>query len=237
MAVHSNPASPGAPRVLRVFSLVLPCAALVVTASAQSASSVAVAEQGLASWYGEWLDGQLSASGEVYNQEQLTAAHRTLPFGTQVRVRRVDSPESIVVRINDRGPYVQSRIIDLSAAAARRLGMAHPGVVPVTVEVVNAPAADAPGRGAPAIGPQAVFAVQAATYRNLENAQRTRDRLERLYGPARLVARGRFWCVLVGTASTQEEAGSLAAAIRAHDKALGSAFVLRLDLSSPVTVE
>lgn len=229
MAVHSNPASPGAPRVLRVFSLVLPCAALVVTASAQSISSVAVAEQGLASWYGEFLDGQLSASGEVYNPEELTAAHRTLPFGTQVRVRRVDSRESIVVRINDRGPYVHSRIIDLSAAAARRLGMAQPGVVPVTLEVVNAPAADAPGRGAPVTGTQTLFTVQAGTFRDLDNAQRARDRMVRLYGPSRLVARGKFWCVLVGTASSQAEAGSLAATMRAHDKSLSSAFVLRLD--------
>ncbi len=99
-------------------------------------------ETGIASWYGVPYRGRLSASGEIYDQEKLTAAHRTLPFGTRVRVRRLDRDGSIVVRINDRGPFVKSRIIDLSHAAAARLGITGDGVAPVTLEVVEIPPAD-----------------------------------------------------------------------------------------------
>jgi rare lipoprotein A len=98
-------------------------------------------ERGLASWYGAPYHGRESASGEIYDQEQLTAAHRTLPFGTKVRVRRVNSTRSVIVRINDRGPFVDSRIIDVSHAAAVRLGLDKLGVAPVTVKVVEPPAA------------------------------------------------------------------------------------------------
>jgi rare lipoprotein A len=94
-------------------------------------------ESGIASWYGAPYHGRPSASGEIYDQEQLTAAHRTLPFGTKVQVRRLDRDSSVVVRINDRGPFVKSRIIDLSHKAAVQLGMGDGGVVPVTVEVVE----------------------------------------------------------------------------------------------------
>jgi rare lipoprotein A len=96
-------------------------------------------ESGMASWYGAPYDGRPSASGEIYDQEQLTAAHRTLPFGTRVRVRRLDRDSSVIVRINDRGPFVKSRIIDLSHKAAVQLGMGDRGMVPVTVEVVEMP--------------------------------------------------------------------------------------------------
>ena len=74
----------------------------------------------MASWYGPKFHGRLTASGEVYDMEALTAAHRTLPLGTYVRVRRVDGGGQVVVRINDRGPFVRGRIIDLSRAGARR---------------------------------------------------------------------------------------------------------------------
>ncbi len=96
-------------------------------------------ESGFASWYGAPYHGQRSASGDIYDQEKFTAAHRTLPFGTRVRVRRLDGAGSVVVRINDRGPFVKSRVIDLSHAAAVRLGMTGGGVVPVTLEVVWSP--------------------------------------------------------------------------------------------------
>jgi len=106
------------------------------------------AEQGLASWYGKSFHGKLAASGETYDAGALTAAHRTLPFGTNVRIRRVEGGDSVVVRINDRGPYDGDRLIDVSEAAARRLGMTDSGVVKVALEVLL-----------PASG--AAFAVQA----------------------------------------------------------------------------
>jgi len=110
------------------------------TAGAQSVQQPS--ESGIASWYGAPYHGQRSASGEIYDQEKLTAAHRTLPFGTRVRVHRAGRDESVVVRINDRGPFVKSRIIDLSHAAAVRLGMTDGGVAPVIVDVVASPPID-----------------------------------------------------------------------------------------------
>jgi rare lipoprotein A len=92
--------------------------------------------QGWASWYGPGFHGNLTANGESYNQYAMTAAHRSLPFGTEVRVTNMDNGRSVVVRINDRGPYIGGRIIDLSAGAAETLGMIHSGVAPVRLEVL-----------------------------------------------------------------------------------------------------
>ncbi len=93
--------------------------------------------RGWASWYGPGFHGNRSASGERYNQNALTAAHRSLPFGTRVRVTNLNTGASVIVRINDRGPFVRGRIIDLSAAAARILGMMGSGVAPVSLEVLG----------------------------------------------------------------------------------------------------
>jgi len=125
--------------------IVLPLACVCgmwTVASAQSFQRPT--ESGFASWYGAPYHGQPSASGEIYDQEKLTAAHRTLPFGTKVRVRRLDRKGSVVVRINDRGPFVKARVIDLSHAAAVRLGMTGGGVVPVTLEIVETPSINPP---------------------------------------------------------------------------------------------
>jgi rare lipoprotein A len=96
-------------------------------------------QTGLASWYGEWHRGRATASGEVFDPAALTAAHRTLPFGTQVRVTNLDNGRQVSVRITDRGPYWPRRIIDLSREAARALGMVTQGVAPVHLEVVELP--------------------------------------------------------------------------------------------------
>ncbi|MBE9124925.1 MULTISPECIES: septal ring lytic transglycosylase RlpA family protein [unclassified Coleofasciculus] len=92
---------------------------------------------GIASWYGPGFHGNPSASGERYNQNALTAAHRNLPFGTNVRVTNLNNGRSVVVRINDRGPFIGGRVIDLSAAAARMLGMIQTGTAPVRLEVLD----------------------------------------------------------------------------------------------------
>lgn len=91
---------------------------------------------GKASWYGEDFDGRETASGEPYNMHQLTAAHRTLPLGTQVRVTNLNNGEWVVVRINDRGPIVDDRIIDLSYAAAGVLHFRHKGLQRVRLDLV-----------------------------------------------------------------------------------------------------
>jgi len=100
------------------------------------------AQTGRASWYGEPHHGRKTASGEIYDMTQMTAAHRTLPLGTHVRVTNLGNGRSVVVRINDRGPYVGGRIIDLSQAAARELGAIGAGVVSVRVEVLEDAAAE-----------------------------------------------------------------------------------------------
>ena len=92
---------------------------------------------GKASWYGPGFHGRLTANGERYNQYSLTAAHKSLPFGTKVKVTNVHNGRSVVVRINDRGPFVRGRVIDLSTAAARNIGMIHHGVVPVRLQVLR----------------------------------------------------------------------------------------------------
>ncbi len=92
---------------------------------------------GMASWYGPGFHGNQSASGEIFDQDALTAAHPSLPFGTEVRVTNLDNGMSVVVRINDRGPYAYGRIIDLSAGAARAVGLIHSGIAPVQVDVLE----------------------------------------------------------------------------------------------------
>jgi rare lipoprotein A len=92
---------------------------------------------GLASWYGEPHHGQPTASGEIFDMAQLTAAHRTLPLGTRLRIVNLENGRTVGVRVNDRGPYVPGRIIDLSRGAAAALGMVEQGIVPVKLEVVE----------------------------------------------------------------------------------------------------
>ena len=94
---------------------------------------------GAASWYGHQYHGKRTANGEVYDMDSMTAAHRTLPFNSQVRVQRTDTGGAVEVRINDRGPFVDGRVIDLSRAAARRLGMENQGLAPVRLTPLEVP--------------------------------------------------------------------------------------------------
>jgi rare lipoprotein A len=94
-------------------------------------------EQGVASWYGPGFNGKRTASGEVYDMEEMTAAHKRLPFGTRVQVHNLDNGRRTDVRINDRGPFVDERIIDLSMAAARAIDMLGPGTARVRISVVE----------------------------------------------------------------------------------------------------
>ena len=178
-------------------------------------------ETGLASWYGHPYDGRRAAGGEVYDMEQMTAAHRTLPFNTWVRVHDLDSDRTVEVRINDRGPFVDGRIIDLSHAAARALEMVGPGTARVRLQVVRAPAPATEG----------LFAVQVGAFQDRGNAERIRRHMESRYGVARLVLRDGtpgLWRVLVGSEASEDAADALAGRIRkeSHES---TAFVVRLD--------
>jgi rare lipoprotein A len=96
-------------------------------------------EIGVASWYGEEFQGNETASGEIYDLNGLTAAHPTLPFGTTVRVTNLMNNKNILLRINDRGPYIGRRVIDVSLAAAQRLGFVYVGITRVRIDVVSYP--------------------------------------------------------------------------------------------------
>jgi rare lipoprotein A len=94
--------------------------------------------EGWASWYGPGFDGNQTANGETFDQYDLTAAHPSLPFGTTVRVTNKENGQSVVVRINDRGPYAGGRVLDLSTGAAQAIGMIGSGVAPVQIDVLTA---------------------------------------------------------------------------------------------------
>lgn len=124
-------------------------------------------ERGEASWYGPGFHGKLTANGETYNQNELTAAHRTLPFDTRVRVENLDNGKSVIVRINDRGPYARGRIIDLSRKAAEDIQMVNSGVVPVRLILIDSEER-VNRRGIS----REVFTVQLASFDNREDARR-----------------------------------------------------------------
>ncbi len=131
-------------------------------------------QEGIASWYGGEFQGRPTASGERYDQEGLTAAHRHLPFGAWVRVENLDNGRRVRVRITDRGPFVEGRIVDLSRAAAREIGMLGPGTARVRLEVVDLP-------------PRAYCReVQVGSFRHRENARSLERRLRERGAPARL---------------------------------------------------
>ncbi|MGH8563670.1 MAG: septal ring lytic transglycosylase RlpA family protein [Gammaproteobacteria bacterium] len=108
---------------------------LAAVKSARAHKAPAFEQVGTASWYGPRLHGKKTANGEVFNQNKLTAAHRTLPLGTTVEVTNVTNGKSVAVKINDRGPFVNGRVIDVSRAAAIRLGMKEAGLARVQIEV------------------------------------------------------------------------------------------------------
>jgi rare lipoprotein A len=104
--------------------------------AAPGASPAAWTETGVASWYGEPFHGRTTASGETYDMNDLTCAHRTLPFGTRLHVRNLENGRTVVVRVNDRGPFAKDRIVDLSRRAARELEMIGPGTARVRITVL-----------------------------------------------------------------------------------------------------
>lgn len=130
-------------------------------------------EEGLASWYGgkDGFEGKPTASGEIYDSSLLTAAHRELPLGTVVEVTNLDNDKSVRVRINDRGPFVIGRVIDLSRAAAREIGLLGPGVGPVRISVVI------PGPVQEVVSLTGRWAVQVGSFADLARAERHAERV------------------------------------------------------------
>ena len=157
----------------------------------------------------------------------LTAAHRTLPFGTQVRVHDLDNGRDVAVRINDRGPFVEGRIIDLSYAAAQAIRMVGPGTAQVQLEILGLPPPGSPG-AAPGI-----FAVQVGSFQDPNNAARLKALIEQNhFGPVIIQTFDRgdavFYRVRVGNESSQEAAQALAGSLRQMNLATLT-FVVRLN--------
>lgn len=136
------------PTLAAIAALLIIAAPTVPVAAQSAAQAQAPYETGLASWYGVPFHGRLTASGERYDMEAMTAAHKTLPFGSLVLVRCVDTGLSVEVRINDRGPFVAGRIIDLSAAAGRALGLESRGLARVELRVLSSPGGSPSALGA-----------------------------------------------------------------------------------------
>jgi rare lipoprotein A len=116
-----------------IFRLVLALSAALLTAPLATTEALALNQQGIASYYGQKFHGRKTASGERFNNNAMTAAHRSAPFGSQIRVTNLANGRSVVVRVNDRGPWVRGRIVDVSGVAARQLGMTGRGLTRVRV--------------------------------------------------------------------------------------------------------
>ena len=180
-------------------------------------------EEGNASWYGVPFNGRRASNGEIYDMYKLTAAHRTLPFETMVRVTNLSNGKTTTVRITDRGPFVDNRIIDLSLAAAREIESVGPGVVPVRLEVLGNVDVTAGS-----------FTVQVGAFRERSNAERLRERLSLTYTPIFIQQydspNGTFYRVRVGKMSGEDAAHDLGERLRASEGF--TPFVVRLDDSS-----
>jgi rare lipoprotein A len=129
-----------------------------------------LSQTGIASWYGPGFHGKATASGEIYNQNDFTAAHQTLPLGTRVMVTNLENGSSTQVLINDRGPFAKGRIIDLSYSAAQLIDMVGPGTALVRVDVLDSPTRIS------AIRTALDYTLQLGSFTQLENAQQLRDR-------------------------------------------------------------
>jgi rare lipoprotein A len=177
-------------------------------------------EQGVASWYGIPFNGHRTSNGEIYDMHDMTAAHRTLPFGAVLRVTNMANGKQTEVRVNDRGPFVANRVIDLSLAAAQAIEMVGPGTATVRLEMVSGPN---PLEG--------FFGVQVGAFLVQENADRLRAQLAERYSPVTTVPfntpDGKFYRVRVGRVPSEAAAEMLAG--RLHSAEQFVTFVVRLD--------
>ena len=170
-------------------------------------------KEGLASWYGRRFQGKKTSSGEPYDMYAMTAAHPTLPIPSYVRVTSLDTGKSVVVRINDRGPFHSNRIIDLSYTAAYKLGYLGRGSARVRVESIDPDTDDNQGKA-----PQDGIYLQVGAFSRADNAQQLRDRLERQLdidaSQTRVVRDGRLHRVQLGPYASDDAAQSDRARVR-----------------------
>jgi len=178
-------------------------------------------ETGLASWYGPPYHNRRGSNGEVYNMHAMTAAHRTLPLGSIVRVTNLKTGHTALVRITDRGPFIRGRVLDLSLAAARKVDVYQPGVAEVKVEVMQTPVPIETG---------GKWAVQIGGFPDEDAAANLADRLTRRYHTAKVhrfnSPTGDWWVRVRVLGDDRQRAQELAAETKT---AQGAVFLVRLD--------
>src|SRR4030065_920631 len=193
-------------RLFNIRHLFIFICALVVSSCTLSAHrspyAAGYVERGIASWYGEDFHGRPTSSGEIYNMYDLTAAHKLMPLGTVAKITNLENDRSVVVKINDRGPFVEGRIIDLSYSAAREIGMAEKGLSRVEIKVLK-------------WGEILTdFTVQVGSFELEENAQRLKEKLNQKYKDAHIITyesnEKKYYRVRVGSTKDIREAERLA---------------------------
>lgn len=171
-------------------------------------------QKGIASWYGRKFHGRKTSNGETYNMYAMTAAHKTLPLGTYVRVYNLQNNRTVDVRINDRGPFVRGRVIDLSYTAAKNIGIVGPGTARVKVLALGAPKPNTAGSSKPQYVPldyySGNFTFQVGAFTERANAERLVAKLDQRYRNAHMVpffdGRQTFYRVRVGRSNNLEDA-------------------------------
>ena len=191
-------------------------------------------QAGIASWYGSDFHGKKTSNGETYDMYAMTAAHKTLPLGVYVKVSNRNNGRDTVVRINDRGPFVSGRIIDLSYSAAKDLRVVEGGTAPVKIEALGYLDDTVKGKTTyhpPASYDKGSFGIQVGAFGTMENAQRMADSVKKRYGAAVIqeaVVNGtRYYRVRAGNYASLKEAEQVRE--RSSDKVIVGGFVVALD--------
>jgi rare lipoprotein A len=214
-----RPAATSAPPVIVPQPAPQPPAPSIEQPPAPTAPAIYV-EEGIASWYGVPFHGRRAANGEIFDMNTLVAAHRTLPFGSILRVTNLNNDRQVEVRVIDRGPFVKGRVLDVARAAAIALDMIGTGTAPVRIELLSGPT--------PAVGD---FTVQVGAFADRMNAEHLRERLIGSYQPIFIqgydAANGRYYRVLVGRAPNSDVAQQLSMQLRSAEGL--RTFVMRLD--------
>ena len=189
-----------------------------VTVSPPAPSEGRATQTGIASWYGPGFHGRATASGAIYDQHEVTAAHQTLPLGARVMVTNLDNGRSTEVTINDRGPFAKGRILDLSYAAAQTLGMIGPGTIPVRIEVLDS----GPYR-IEKIRDRLDYTVQVGSFADIEHAMKLRDQLGKSFAQPSQIAivpfynnDSTYYRVQAGTFSNRSDAEAQARQLARH---------------------
>ena len=196
-------------------------------------SHIGFTQEGIASWYGKDFHGKKTSNGETYDMHAMTAAHKTLPLGVFVKVRNKENGEETIVRVNDRGPFVKSRIIDLSYSAAKKLGVDLKGTAPVRIEALGYKASGSGGENykAPETYDSGNYSVQVGAFRDQQNAKRLSEEMRRLHGysevKSAMVNGELFYRVQAGKFSSLHEAEE--AEVRFSDQGYPGSFVVSVD--------